>query len=545
MRYTVMIGLLFSISLAQSSAELPIGHLMLLAFEGSQAPLEQLSEFQPAGFLFYRNNLPSTETARATTQSLQQAAAYPLLFGIDQEGGPFNAYRVDDATLFPGQMALAATRDPALARDVAEAIGQELRYMGFNLIFAPIVDVNSNPDNPIIGMRSFGADVPMVSTLGQAYMAGLEQAGMASVAKHFPGHGDTEVDSHLGLPKVSGDTDRLNRIELPPFKAMIDTGVPAIMTAHVIFSELDDHFPATLSAPVVTHLLREQLGFEGLVVTDFMDMKAITDHFDLGEAAVQSIVAGVDLLLLGPNLENQRKVYAALQEASRSGRLSEVRVREALDHSQAVATRYPAVSNTVLSDTVLSNTAIVNQKPDYTRHQILAQKVATQAVTLLQNDGVLPLKADQRVLVLAPRLMQFGEPPLLGDVLARYHTHVTHQRISPDPSQDEIQQALESAVSSDVIILGSYHWQDSFSESLVKLESALATTGKPLIIVALGNPDDLRFFTHPPNAYLAVYGFWEANVRAACLVLTGQVLPQGKLPVSVGIIPLGSGMAGF
>jgi beta-N-acetylhexosaminidase len=193
---------------------------------------------------------------------LQQAAAYPLLFAIDQEGGPFNAYRVDRATLFPGQMALAATQDPELATKVAKAIGQELRYMGFNLLFAPVVDVNSNPDNPIIGVRSFGAEVEMVSTFGKAYLSGLEQAGIAGVAKHFPGHGDTSTDSHLSLPIITGSLDRLQQVELAPFKSMIEAGVPVIMTAHVVFAALGDTMPATLSKPVLTRLLR-LYGYEG------------------------------------------------------------------------------------------------------------------------------------------------------------------------------------------------------------------------------------------------------------------------------------------
>jgi beta-N-acetylhexosaminidase len=311
---------------------------------------------------------------------------------------------------------------------------------------------------------------------------------------------------------------------------MIEAGVPAIMSAHVIFAALDESLPATLSKPVLTDLLRTQLGFQGLVVTDFMDMKAISDNYGAGEAAVLSIAAGADLLLLGPNPERQREVYAALEKALQSGRLSETRVREAIAHSQAVANTYQGNWDTL---------------PDYAAHQALAQDVASKAATLLLNDGVLPLKPKDKVLVLAPRLMQLGEPPLLGDVLATYHANVTSLRISPEPTDEELQKALLQAASADLIILGSYHWQDTFAASLIKLEEALVATGKPVVVIALGNPDDLRFFRSSPNAYLAVYSFWQANLDAASKVLVGQSLPQGKLPMPVGTLPIGSSMNGF
>jgi beta-N-acetylhexosaminidase len=250
-----------------------------------------------------------------------------------------------------------------------------------------------------------------------------------------------------------------------------------------------------------------------------MDMKAISDNYGAGEAAVRSIEAGADLLLLGPNRERQREVYKALGQALNSGRLSEERVREAIGYTQAVANKYKADWTDL---------------PDYAAHQTLAEEVATKAVTLLHNDGVLPLKKEDNILVLAPRLMQYGEPPLLGDVLSNYHNHIISQRISEIPTEEEILMALELSKNADVIILASHHWQGGFAESLVRLEAELAATGKPLVVVALGNPDDLRFFTHTPNAYLAAYSFWQANLKAVSSVLVGQHLASGKLPVPVG-----------
>ncbi|HEX7004127.1 MAG TPA: glycoside hydrolase family 3 N-terminal domain-containing protein [Trueperaceae bacterium] len=515
----------------QVPAEELVGRLLLLAYPGAEAPLERLEEFEPAGFLIYPSNVPSTRAAREATRALQEAADYPLLFGIDQEGGPFTTYRVDDATIFPGNMALAATGDPRLATAVARATGEELTYAGFNMNFAPVVDVNINPDNPIIGIRSFGASVDTVSRFGRAYLLGLEESGVAAVAKHFPGHGDTSTDSHLALPSVDGDLERLEAVELPPFRAMVEAGVPAIMTAHVTFPAIEPELPATLSSAALTGLLRGDLGFEGLIVTDYMDMEAIDENFGAGEAAVMSVLAGADLVLLGPDLEKQREVHAALLEAVRSGRLSEERVRQAVARGRAVAERHRPSWD--------------GPTPDYESHRQLATRVAALGATLLINDDILPLPEDARVLVVAPRPSLFGEPPHLGSVLAQSVAGVQSFTVSERPTQGQIEEAVRLAQGADVVVLGSYHWLGGFPAGSAELEARLAATGRPLVVVALGNPDDLRFLPERPDAYLAVYGYRGSNLRGAAAILTGAAQPSGTLPVPVGEFPIGAGMQGY
>ena len=518
------------VAFAQPAEDL-IGRLLLLAFPGPEAPLDRLEEFEPAGFLLYPGNIPSGERLQALTAALQQAADYPLLFGIDQEGGPFSSYRSADATLFPGQMALAATGDPALAEAVGQATGLELARLGVNLVFGPVADVMSNPDNPIIGLRSFGAEAETVTRFALAYARGLEQGGVAAVAKHFPGHGDTSVDSHLALPRVAADPERLEAVELAPFKALIQAGIPGIMSAHVVYPALDDEAPATLSAAVLTGLLRQRLGFDGLVVTDFMDMAAVSQRYGAGEAAVRSVLAGADLVLLGPDISRQREVFAALQAALASGRLSEARVREAAGRVAAVAERYPAHAGTAA--------------PEWASAQALAAEVAEKAATLLWNDGVLPLGPEARLLVVSPRLSAYGPAPTLGEALAELRPGTQSVALSDPPREAEVAEAVAAARDAEVIVLGSYHWQGAFPAALALLEADLAATGKPLVAVALGNPDDLRFFPARPDAYLAVYGFRQANVRAAARVLLGELAPQGELPVPAGEYGVGAGLEGF
>lgn len=509
-----------------------VGRLLLLAFPGPEAPLERLREFEPGGFLLYPSNIPSGESLLELTRNLQEAAAYPLLFGIDQEGGPFSSYRSADATLFPGQMALGATGDPALAEAVGEASARELSALGVNLVFGPVADVMSNPDNPIIGLRSFGAEPERVAALATAYAAGLEAGGVAAVAKHFPGHGDTGLDSHLALPSVSADLARLEGLELLPFRALVAAGIPGIMTAHVVFPALDAEAPATLSPAVLTGLLRERLGFGGLIVTDFMDMAAIAEHYGAGEAAVRSVLAGADLVLLGPGLESQREVYRALQDALASGRLSAARVREAAERVEALARRYPSRARPP---------APAARAAD----QALAREVAARAATLLWNDGVLPLAPEASVLVVAPKLSAYGSAPTLGETLSELRPDTRQVTLSDPPAEAEVAAAVAAAAAAEVVVLGSYHWQGAFPEALARLEAHLAGTGKPLVVVALGNPDDLRFLPERPDAYLAVYGFRAANVLAAAGVLLGARKPRGKLPVPAGAYGIGSGMEGF
>ncbi|WP_457631863.1 glycoside hydrolase family 3 protein, partial [Oceanithermus desulfurans] len=296
------------------------GQFMILSFRGAEPPTRLIERYRPAGVILFPSNL--AEDPVGMVRELRRR--YPdLLVLIDQEGGPFFSYRAPGVPRFPAAMALAAAGDPELTRAVGRAIGQEVAYLGANVDLAPVLDVNVNPKNPIIGLRSFGADPEGVIRHGLAFARGLEEAGVLWTAKHFPGHGDTQTDSHTGLPIVDKPLEAIERVELAPFRAAVRAGVPVIMTAHILYPALDPDAPATLSRKILTGLLREKMGYDGLIVTDDMGMRAISGRWGAGEAAVRAVLAGADLVLVGRGGGTAEAVYAALDEALTSGRIGE------------------------------------------------------------------------------------------------------------------------------------------------------------------------------------------------------------------------------
>ena len=291
-----------------------------------------------------------TAALAALTRALHEAVGPglpPLWIAIDQEGGLVQRVRAP-ATVWPPMLAfdalhhLDATQTGALAEAVGEALGEELAALGMDVDFAPVLDVHTNPANPIIGNRAFGTLPETVAERALAFARGLERAGIVSCGKHFPGHGDTATDSHLALPRLDHALDRLEAIELLPFRRAVAAGLPMLMTAHVVFAALDAAVPATLSRAVVTGLLREQMGYGGIVVSDDLDMKAIAEHFGIGDAAVRAIDAGCDALLLCRNQEHLRQAREALIQAGTSDPHVRARITEAAARIRAAKEHHAA-----------------------------------------------------------------------------------------------------------------------------------------------------------------------------------------------------------
>ena len=414
-----------------------IGQKLLLAFDGKEPTpeiIEALKKYKPAGLTFFRSlNIDSPAQVRQLTDSLQRLAQDfglpPLLIATDQEGGQLMAVG-EGTTQLPGNMALGATGSTELARKAGEVLGQELAAMGINVNYAPSCDVNINPQNPVIGIRSFGENPEDVARLAGAMIEGIQSQGVAATAKHFPGHGDTAGDSHHGLPSVPHNLERLKKVEFPPFRAAIAADVKLMMTAHLALPALDgpDAPPATLSRRILHGLLREELGFEGVIVTDAMDMGAIRQGEALGEDVVRAITAGADLLLLTSNPDDQRCVYESLLQAVRFGKLDSEAITNSIERILALKRWLARTSQPDLS--VVGCAA----------HQAVAVEIAERSVTLVRdNANLLPLNLnpEQRIAAIVPKPIDLTPAdtssyvtPGLGAALRNYHSNVDEYMLS-------------------------------------------------------------------------------------------------------------------
>jgi beta-N-acetylhexosaminidase len=523
-----------------------IGQKLLIAFHGKDRlppeAVEAILAYRPGGITLFRSlNIDTPAQVRQLTGLLQQAARQaglpPLLIAADQEGGQLMAIG-EGATQLPGNLALGATGSADLARQAGEVLGIELRAMGVNIDYAPCCDVNVNPNNPVIGTRSFGEDPQSVAELSAALVAGLQSRGVAAAAKHFPGHGDTARDSHHGIPVVPHALERLRRVEFPPFAAAIAAGVKLVMTAHLALPAVDGRsdLPATLSPAVIRGLLRGELGFAGVVVTDALDMKAIRQGEALGDEAVRSAAAGADLLLVTSNPLDQRRVHTSLEQALQLGQLDAAEVR-------ASAGRILALKDWLAGQGPPPDLSVVG----CASHRAVADEIAARSVTLVRDQaGLLPIRPQegQRLVVILPRPQDLTPAdtssyvvPALAEALRAYHMDVTELILPHAPQEQDIAFALQQLRPTDIVILGTLN---AFTRpEQAALARALLRSGNPVVIAALRMPYDLAAFPEAPT-YVCTYSVLEPSLRALARALFGQAPSRGRLPVSIpGLYPVG------
>jgi beta-N-acetylhexosaminidase len=292
------------------------------------------------GAILFKRNVGDAAQTAALCREVKALAGRPFVLSVDQEGGRVARLRGPPFTTLPPMREVGRVADPRSAYRIGQVLAYELRAIGFDWDFAPVLDVDTNPANPVIGDRAFHSEPEAVAQLGVGLARGLEEGGVASCAKHFPGHGDTETDSHLTLPRLAHRLERLRQVELVPFRAYAQAKLAAVMTAHVLFDAIDRDVPATLSAPVLDGLLRRELGFDGVVVSDDLEMKAIADHFGIEEAAVRGTLAGVDLFLVCHRAEAQRAAIEAVVRAVQDGRVPRSRIEEANRRLDVLAGRF-------------------------------------------------------------------------------------------------------------------------------------------------------------------------------------------------------------
>ena len=542
--------------LARMSIEEKVGQMVMAGFPGRIAGSEGkalIEECKVGGIIFFARNLADPFQTASLSNELQkmatsQGAGIPLFIAADQEGG--YVARLPGAASFPGNMGLGAAGDPILARKVAEVTARELRACGINMNFAPVVDVNSNPNNPVIGVRSFGESVEVVSELGVAMVEGLQSEGILATVKHFPGHGDTSLDSHIALPTVPHDKARLKEVELKPFQAAIDAGVDVVMTAHVTFPAFEPKpgLPATLSRHVLTGLLREDMGFRGLIVTDAMEMGAIVKNFGLEEAAVMAVNAGADIVLVGwpDDWRDARRVVEALKEAVSKGAIPMSRVDESVQRVlQAKAKR--GILQSPFVDEKKAKELVGSED-----NRRLALEAARKSICLVRDQGsLIPLGTEScgKVLVVYPKvgaLVQVedgsGDPTSLAGYLEPALGKVDEMSMSQNPDSAEQGKITAKAKDYDtVIILTSRPWSGG-CRGQAQVVANLAKKMQRVIAVALREPYDLKRYGEV-GTYLAIFNSSGTSMKALGDVLTGDVKPEGKLPVTIpGFYPLGHGM---
>ncbi|HET6360111.1 glycoside hydrolase family 3 protein [Streptomyces sp.] len=478
---------------------------------------------------------------------LAQSTPVPLLISTDQEHG-IVARVGRPATLMPGVMALGAGGSRSDARTAARIAGAELAAMGICQNYAPVADVNVNPANPVIGVRSFGADPDAVAGLVAAQVKGYQSAGIAATSKHFPGHGDTTVDSHTGIPVITHTREQWEEIDAPPFRAAIAAGIDSIMTAHIQFPALDpSNDPATLSRPILTGILREELGYDGVVVTDALNMQGVRDKYGDSRVPVLALKAGVDQLLNPPDLA---VAWNGVLSAVRSGELSVARLEESilrilLLKEKLGLFRDPFVSRRDVERTVGARA-----------HLAAADRIAEGTTTLLVNEGgLLPLnrRSGRNLLVVgadpASPTGTTGPPTsVLAKALTELGFAATALSTGITPTAAKIDEAVAAAGGKDAVIVGTYNVTAASPQRT--LVARLAATGVPVVVVAIRNPYDIAQLTGV-RAALAAYCWTDVELRAAVRVIAGQCDPEGHLPVPVQraddplqvLYPIGHGLS--
>ena len=535
-----------------------VGQLIMPWVLGDYAPEgspshERMSEYvfnQGIGGVIMSVGTPLEVAAKLN--DLQGHAKIPLLVGADLETGAGFRMRgavympgsidLGGATTFPSLMAIGAAGDERLAYEMGRVTAVEARAVGIHIPFAPVLDVNNNPENPIINVRSFGESPSDVSRLGLAFIRGVQDNGAIATGKHFPGHGDTDIDSHLALPVILHDRARMDSVELRPFQDAIDAGIGAIMTAHISVPSLNGGLsePSTLSAEVLTSVLRDQMGFDGLIFTDAMDMSAIARQHSAGEAAVRAVEAGADVILMPPDVA---AAVDGIVNAVHSGRLSEARidasVRRILETKEGLglpAQRFVALDRIGAVVGVPENIAV-------------ADEIAQRSITLLKNErDLLPLRGTASASVLSVSFR--GDSNLLAGrffnrVLRETYPRLTSMDVEPNADESAYASVLRRVRGQDLVVISTYSSYAGAVDALDQLAEFIEQvrrTGVPHVVISFGNPYLISSFPEA-QAYMLGWNGSEASQRAAAGALLGEFDIVGRVPTSIPpLFELGDGL---
>jgi len=521
-------------SILKMSLEQKIGQMFMCGFatkELNEHAQTLITDYHVGGIIYFRRNINDVKQVADLSIALQEIAANeglpPLWISTDQEGGMVARIDVDGIDLIPGNMALGAAGNTEYTYKAAQLNASQLLSLGINMNLAPSLDVNNNAKNPIIGVRSFGEIAEKVSEHGVAVVNAYQDLGLSAVGKHFPGHGDTDVDSHHGLAVVAHDITRLKEVELLPFVKAIDSGIDAIMTAHVIFSAIEPNdIPATLSSAVLNDLLRVEMGFQGIIMTDCLEMHAISRNVGIAEGAVQAVLAGADCILVSHNLSSQIEAISAVKEAVESGRISESIIDDSVKRILEVKHRRA------------QQLGVISSEDEQTKS--LLTKIACSSITLVKDEGQLPLKSDESLLVIWPEVSlenqmdeRWNRLLTLGMALQGHVSELKELRICSEPSEAEIENAVSTAKGYSQIVMATYTAGGvlPIGQSVI-VNRLLEQEHTRFIVTATRNPYDINEIENVP-AYLCCYDNTSIMIESLASVLMGLQKAEGSLPVTI------------
>lgn len=524
--------------LGRMSLEEKVGQMILSGLNGpGYGPQAErlITVYHLAGVVYFAENTRSAAQTLRLSQQLQAAASQsgqgiPLIISIDHEGGKVFRFQ-DDLTHFPNFMTLGAANSPDLAAQVAAAAAQELQAVGINASFAPDLDVNREPLNPVIGVRSLGGDPQRVAQIGAAYLNGLQAAGVIGAAKHFPGHGATASDSHEELPVVNRSLDELAQIDLIPFEAAIANGVGMVMVGHIAFPQIDPSgAPASLSPIFVTQILRQDLGYEGVIVTDAMSMGALTNSYPPDQAALLAAQAGCDLLAY-TSPDSAIAAYETLLAAAQQGRLPAAQVEASARRVLRLKARFGLFGELPTGGPI-----------PLEQNRSLAYQAARQAITLV-GPAAAPLVNTPSLLLVTPDVLSSGQAAgdgysYLGDLLRQRGLQVDEWIYSTDDNgqaaaiSGQVQRALPQYPLAVLVAWDARLAQRRGNPAQANLAAIIAASSTPLILVAGSSPYDLSL-APPGRPALATYGGLEVQLEALADALLSPTPPTGTLPVTL------------
>lgn len=534
---------LISMTLREKIAQMVVANAVPENFTESSADFKKFKklceETKVGGFIFFKGS--STDYVKLANK-LQSFSDVPLLISSDFERG--TKMRVTDGALFPTNMAIGAADNKELAYKMGLEVARETRLLGIQQNYSPVCDVNNNPNNPIINVRSFGEDPQLVSRMSESMIKGLQDGKVIATAKHFPGHGDTDIDSHNDLPQLNFTMDRMNSVELVPFKNAIEHNVMSVMIAHLAFPELEStpNIPASLSPSIVQGLLIDKMGFGGLVVTDALNMKGITKYFSTGEVAVMCVKAGIDLILMP--LDEVTTVNA-IEKAVNSGEISEDRINRSAEKILKAKEWLGLFENRYVQEADIYKVINTTEAND------LAQQIADESITLVKDDkNALPFKTNNKTAIVI--ISEGGEQDntdYLRTIASDYFKDNIIYSANSNTMDAELSGDLSSLENADNIIVAIYAkvrygtGKISITSSNIDLVNRINSLNKNTAIISLGNPYLLKEFPDV-QSYICSYGDSDYSIKASLKAVTGAVKFKGKLPVTItDKYKFGSGIA--